>query len=269
MSNRLVEIMKLGQSIWYDNIRRAMLTSGDLAKKIEEDDLRGVTSNPTIFEKAITGSTDYDEQLRQLVQSGKSVGEIYEELVVKDIGDAADILKPVYDKTDGIDGYISLEVNPGLAYQTQETIDEAARLFERLGRKNVMIKIPAAQEGLPAIEECIYRGININVTMIFSIENYEQVAEAFIKGLERRPADRKPVDHIASVASFFVSRVDTAIDKDLEYKARHAGTAEEKARLEGMLGKAAVANAKLAYQKYKEIFHGPRFADLNSKGAQV
>ncbi|HYY93139.1 MAG TPA: bifunctional transaldolase/phosoglucose isomerase [Pyrinomonadaceae bacterium] len=268
MTNRLVEIMKLGQSIWYDNIRRAMLTSGDLKTKIEEDDLRGVTSNPTIFEKAITGSTDYDEQLRQLVQSGKSVGEIYEELVVKDIGDAADILKPVYDKTDGVDGYISLEVNPGLAYKTQETIDEATRLFERLGRKNVMIKIPAAQEGLPAIEECIYRGVNINVTMIFSIENYVQVAEAFIKGLERRAAEGKPVDHIASVASFFVSRVDTAIDKDLEYKARHAESPEEKARLEGLLGKAAVANAKLAYQKYKEIFHGPRFADLKAKGAQ-
>src|ERR687883_301962 len=269
MSNRLTEIMKLGQSIWYDNIRRAMLTSGDLAKKIEEDDLRGVTSNPTIFEKAITGSTDYDEQMRQLVQSGKDVMDIYEDLVIQDIGNAADILKPVYDKTDGIDGYISLEVNPGLAYQTQETIDEATRLFERLGRKNVMIKIPAAQEGLPAIEECIYRGININVTMIFSIENYEQVAEAFIRGLERRAAEGKTVDHIASVASFFVSRVDTAIDKDLEYKARHASTDEEKARLEGMLGKAAVANAKLAYQKYKEIFHGPRFADLKSKGAQV
>jgi transaldolase / glucose-6-phosphate isomerase len=269
MTNKLVEIMKLGQSIWYDNIRRAMLTSGDLAKKIEEDDLRGVTSNPTIFEKAITGSTDYDEQLRRLVQAGKGVGEIYEELVVKDIGDAADILRPVYDKTDGVDGYISLEVNPGLAYKTRETIDEATRLFNRLGRKNVMIKIPAAQEGLPAIEECIYRGVNINVTMIFSIENYEQVAEAFIKGLERRAAEGKPVDHIASVASFFVSRVDTAIDKDLEYKARHASTEEEKARLEGLLGKAAVANAKLAYQKYKEIFHGARFADLKSKGAQV
>lgn len=269
MSNNLIEIMKLGQSIWYDNIRRAMITTGDLKKKIEEDDLRGVTSNPTIFEKAITGSSDYDDQLRQLVQAGKSVAEIYEELVVKDIGDAADILKPVYDKTDGLDGYISLEVNPGLAYKTQETIDEATRLFERVGRKNIMIKIPAAQEGLPAIEECIYRGININITMIFSIENYEQVAEAFIKGLERRAAEGKIVDHIASVASFFVSRVDTAIDKDLEYKARHAESEEEKARLEGMLGKAAIANAKLAYQKFKEIFHGPRFADLKAKGAQV
>jgi transaldolase/glucose-6-phosphate isomerase len=261
--------MKTGQSIWYDNIRRAMLASGDLQKKIEEDDLRGVTSNPTIFEKAITGSNDYDEQLRALAQAGKSVSEIYEDLVVEDIGRAADILKPVYDKTDGVDGYISLEVNPGLAYKTQETIEEADRLFKRLGRKNVMIKIPAAQEGLPAIEESIYRGINVNVTMIFSIENYEQVAEAFIRGLERRAAEGKPVDHIASVASFFVSRVDTAIDTDLEYKARHAATPAERARLESFMGRAAIANAKLAYAKYKEIFHGERFSALKAKGAQV
>src|SRR6266581_2716967 len=269
MSNPLVEVMKLGQSIWYDNIRRAMLVSGDLQKKIDEDDLRGVTSNPTIFEKAITGSTDYDDQLRSLVSSGLSVKDIYEALVIDDIARAADILKPVYHKTDGIDGYISLEVSPRLAYETQGTIEEADRLFKRLGRRNVMIKIPAAQEGLPAIEEAIYRGINVNVTMIFSIENYGQVAEAFIKGLERRAAEGKPVDHIASVASFFVSRVDTAIDADLEYKARHAETAEEKARLEGLLGRAAVANAKLAYKKFKEIFHGQRFADLKTKGAQV
>ncbi|HZH91101.1 MAG TPA: bifunctional transaldolase/phosoglucose isomerase [Pyrinomonadaceae bacterium] len=269
MSNTLVEIMKTGQSIWYDNIRRAMLVSGDLQKKIEDDDLRGVTSNPTIFEKAITGSNDYDEQLRSLVEAGKSVSEIYEDLVVEDIGKAADILKPVYDKTDGVDGYISLEVNPGYAYKTRETIEEADRLFQRLGRKNVMIKIPAAQEGLPAIEEAIYRGINVNVTMIFSIENYEQVAEAFIRGLERRDAEGKPVDHIASVASFFVSRVDTAIDADLEYKARHAATPEERARLEGLMGRAAIANAKLAYVKYKEIFHGERFSALRAKGAQV
>jgi transaldolase/glucose-6-phosphate isomerase len=269
MTNRLTEIMQLGQSIWYDNIRRAMITTGDLKKKIEEDDLRGVTSNPTIFEKAITGSADYDEQLRRLVQAGKGVSEIYEDLVAEDIGNAADILLPVYERTDGLDGYISLEVNPGLAYKTQETIDEATRLFKRLGRKNVMIKIPAAQEGIPAIEESIYRGVNINVTMIFSIENYEQVAEAFIKGLERRAAEGKSVDHIASVASFFVSRVDTAVDADLEYKVRHASTPEEAERLKTLLGRAAVANAKLAYQKFKEIFHGPRFAELKAKGAQV
>ncbi|PYS50082.1 MAG: transaldolase [Acidobacteria bacterium] len=269
MSNHLVEVMKAGQSIWYDNIRRAMLETGDLAKKIEEDDLRGVTSNPTIFEKAITGSTDYDEQMRGLVQRGASVQEIYEALVLDDIGRAADILKSVYDKTDGVDGYISLEVNPKLAYDTKGTIDEAERLFRHLNRPNVMIKIPAAQEGLPAIEESIYRGVNINITMIFSIENYEQVAEAFIKGLERRDAEGKSVDHIASVASFFVSRVDTAIDSDLEYRVRHAKTPEERQMLEGLLGRAAIANAKLAYRKFKEIFYGERFAKLKQKGAQV
>lgn len=268
MSNSLIEVMKLGQSIWYDNIRRAMLVSGDLKMKIEQDDLRGVTSNPTIFEKAITGSTDYDEQMRSLINAGKSVKEIYEALVIDDIGRAADILKPVYDKTDGVDGYISLEVNPRLAYDTKGTIEEADRLFHTLGRKNVMIKIPAAQEGLPAIEEAIYRGINVNVTMIFSIENYEQVANAFIKGLERRAAEGKTVDHIASVASFFVSRVDTMIDADLEYRARHSAV-DEKAALENLCGKAAIANAKLAYLRFKEIFHGERFATLKTKGAQV
>jgi transaldolase/glucose-6-phosphate isomerase len=269
MSNHLLEVMKAGQSIWYDNIRRVMLDTGDLKKKVEEDDLRGVTSNPTIFEKAITGSTDYDEQMRFLVQRGASVSDIYEALVLDDIGRAADILRPVYDRTDGLDGYISLEVSPRLAYETQGTIEEAERLFRGLNRPNVMIKIPAAQEGLPAIEESIYRGININITMIFSIENYVQVAEAFIRGLERRDSEGKPVDHIASVASFFVSRVDTAVDTDLEFRARHAGTPEEKARLEGLAGRAAIANAKLAYQKFKEIFHGPRFSALKAKGAQV
>ncbi|MFN2597693.1 MAG: bifunctional transaldolase/phosoglucose isomerase [Pyrinomonadaceae bacterium] len=269
MTNTLVEIAKLGQSIWYDNIRRAMLTSGDLARKIAEDDLRGVTSNPTIFEKAITGSNDYDEQLRALVSAGKGVDEIFEELVVQDIAGAADTLRPVYDREGGRDGFISLEVNPRLAYETQQTIDEAERLFKRLGRPNVMIKIPAAQEGIPAIEESIYRGININITMIFSIENYVQVAESFIRGLERRAAEGKSVEGIASVASFFVSRVDSSVDAELEKKIAAAKSAEEKSSLESLLGKAAVANAKLAYQKYKEIFHGERFAAMRAKGAQV
>ena len=199
MSNTLVEIMKTGQSIWYDNIRRAMLASGDLQKKIEEDDLRGVTSNPTIFEKAITGSSDYDS-VALARKAEERLGFTSPVPRHRNAGHP----EPVYDKTDGIDGYISLEVNPGLAYKTQETIDEADRLFKRLGRKNVMIKIPAAQEGLPAIEESIYRGININVTMIFSIENYEQVAEAFIKAGAARRGSR--FYHIASSASFFVSR---------------------------------------------------------------
>jgi transaldolase/glucose-6-phosphate isomerase len=207
--------------------------------------------------------------LKELVSAGKGVTEIYEDLVTEDIGRAADILRPVYDRTDALDGYISLEVSPRLAYDTAGTIEEAERLFRRLGRPNVMIKIPASQEGLPAIEESIYRGININVTMIFSIENYEQVAEAFVRGLERRAAEGKSVERIASVASFFVSRVDTAIDSDLEQRARQSSSPEERARLEGLLGRAAVANAKLAYQKFEEIFHGEHFAELKAKGAQV
>lgn len=269
MSNRLVELMKTGQSIWFDNIKRSMLAEGELAHYVAEDDLRGVTSNPSIFEKAINGSEDYDEQMKGAIEKGLEIKEIYEELVIDDIRGAADVLRPVYDKTKKIDGYISLEVDPRLAYDTQGTIDEASRLFKTVDRPNVMIKIPAAQEGLPAIEESIYRGVNINVTMIFSIENYEQVADAFIKGLERRAAEGKPVDGIASVASFFVSRVDTAVDKQLdELAAKKDGTG--KSELLEMRGKAAVANARLAYQKFKEIFHGgERFAALRAKGAQV
>ncbi|MDQ3908733.1 MAG: transaldolase, partial [Acidobacteriota bacterium] len=207
--------------------------------------------------------------MRSLVEAGKGVSDIYEELVVKDIGDGADTLRPVYDRLGGRDGFISLEVDPRLAYDTRKTIDEAERLFKRLGRPNVMIKIPASQEGLPAIEESIYRGININITMIFSIENYVQVAESFIRGLERRAAEGKPVDGIASVASFFVSRVDTLVDSQLEQLARDAKSDEGRSEIESLSGKAAVANAKLAYQKYKEIFHGERFAAMRERGAQV
>jgi len=261
--------MKTGQSIWFDNIKRSMLTDGELARYVAEDDLRGVTSNPSIFEKAINGSRDYDEQMRPLIENGNEIKAIYEELVIDDIRNAADVLRPVYDRTAAIDGYISLEVDPRLAYDTAGTIAEASRLFETVARPNVMIKIPAAQEGLPAITESIYRGLNINVTMIFSIENYEQVADAFITGLEKRAAEGKPVDGIASVASFFVSRVDTAVDKQLETLAAGAD-GSKKDELLSLRGKAAVANAKLAYQKFKEIFHdGERFAKLRAKGAQV
>ncbi|HEY0405839.1 MAG TPA: transaldolase [Pyrinomonadaceae bacterium] len=269
MSNNLLEVMKLGQSIWFDNIRRAMISGGDLQKMVETDDLRGVTSNPTIFEKAIIGSTDYDQQFSALAESGRSTTEIYEALVLEDIGHAADILRPVYDRTNALDGYISLEVDPRLAYDTAGTITEAERLFKALNRPNVMIKIPASQEGLPAIEESIARGININITMIFSIDNYLQVAESFIKGLERRAAEGKAIERVASVASFFVSRVDTAIDADLDNRARATSTPAERERLEGLRGRAAIANAKLAYEQFREMFHGPRFASLRERGAQA
>ncbi|MGH9752327.1 MAG: bifunctional transaldolase/phosoglucose isomerase, partial [Blastocatellia bacterium] len=282
--NPLIEIGKLGQSIWYDNIRRALIDSGDLAQKIgalpagvtstlgqkvEGDDLRGVTSNPTIFEKAITGSTDYDEAMRRLVAEDKSVDEIYEALVIEDIQRAADLFKPVYARTNKLDGYVSLEVSPLLARDTEGTIADAKRLWATLDRPNVMIKIPATPEGLPAIRQCIAAGININVTMIFAIENYEEVAEAYISGLEQRAAAGQPIDHVASVASVFVSRIDTAVDSQLESRIRASEDENEKATLSSLLGKAAIANAKMQYQRFKAIFSSERFAKLKARGARV
>ena len=282
--NPLIEVEKLGQSIWYDNIRRALIDSGDLAQKIGAlpsgvtstlgqkvggDGLRGVTSNPTIFEKAITGSTDYDEAMRRLVAEGKSADEIYEALVIEDIQRAADLFKPVYARTDKLDGYVSLEVSPLLARDTEGTIAEAKRLWATLDRPNVMIKIPATPEGLSAIRECIAAGININVTMIFAIENYEEVAEAYVSGLEQRAAAGQPIDHVASVASVFVSRIDTAVDSQLEARIRRSDDENEKATLSALLGKAAIANAKMQYQRFKEIFSSERFAKLKAQGARV
>jgi transaldolase/glucose-6-phosphate isomerase len=282
--NPLIEVEKLGQSIWYDNIRRALIDSGDLAQKIgglptgvtstlgqkvEGDDLRGVTSNPTIFEKAITGSTDYDAAMRRLVAEGKSVNEIYEALVVEDIQRAADLFKPVYARTNKLDGYVSLEVSPLLARDTAGTIAEAKRLWATLDRPNVMIKIPATPEGIPAIRECIAAGININVTMIFAIENYEEVADAYISGLEQRAAAGHPIDHVASVASVFVSRIDTAVDNQLEFRIRRSEDESEKARLSNLLGKTAIANAKMQYNRFKEIFSSERFEKLKAQGARV
>ncbi len=267
--NPLVEVEKLGQSIWYDNIRRALIDNGDLAGKIANDDLRGITSNPTIFEKAITGSTDYNETLRSLVAQGKSVSEIYEALVIEDIQRTADLFKPVYEKTGKLDGYVSLEVSPLLAHDTEGTIAEAKRLWAALGRPNVMIKIPATPAGLPAIRAVIAAGINVNVTMIFARENYEQVAEAFLLGLEDRAAAGSSVDGIASVASVFVSRVDTLVDSQLEFRLRRSNEEKEKAALSALLGKVAVANAKLIYQSFKQIVGSTRFAALQAKGARA
>ncbi|MEW6730085.1 MAG: bifunctional transaldolase/phosoglucose isomerase [Acidobacteriota bacterium] len=284
MSNPLVELQKLGQSIWYDNIRKALIVTGDLQAKIGfdmrgitstlqakigGDDLRGVTSNPSIFEKAIMGSTDYNEPMQKMIAAGKEVNEIYETLVIEDIQQTADLLYPVYVRTDGVDGYVSLEVSPKLAHDTQGTIDEAKRLHAALNRRNVMIKVPATPAGLPAIEELIASGINVNVTLIFSIQSYTDVAEAYIRGLERRAKEGKSVDDVASVASFFVSRIDTAIDKMLKDRLRLTTDEAEKGELTGLLGKAAIANAKLAYQKFKEIFYGERFAALSQQNARV
>src|SRR6476659_6008303 len=205
MSNPLAELARTGQSVWFDQMERKLITTGKLQKMIDEDDLRGMTSNPTIFEKAIGGSEDYDGQLRQLASQNKSRDEIYDELVAEDIGKAADVFLPVYRKTNGGDGFVSIEVSPLLARDTQGTIKEAKRWFEKLGRRNVMIKIPATPEGIPAIEESIAAGININITLIFSNDVYAQVMEAYLRGLERRAQNNQPIGDIASVASFFVS----------------------------------------------------------------
>lgn len=268
-TNPLIELTRAGQSIWYDNIERKLITSGELKRLIDEDELRGVTSNPAIFEKAITGSDLYNDQLRELAERSKSASEIYEELAVRDIQSAADTLAVVYEKTGGIDGYVSLECSPLLANDTAGTIEEARRLWRWVDRRNVMIKIPGTPAGMPAVEQCIYEGININITLLFSLESYEQTVEAYLRGLERRLAENKPVSSIASVASFFVSRIDTAVDKRLGELISKSTNDEEKARLESLLGRVAIANAKMAYQRFREIFHGDRFAKLKAAGAQV
>ena len=265
MSNPLAELAKVGQSVWYDQMERKLITTGALKKMIEQDDLRGMTSNPTIFEKAIGGSEDYDVQLRQLAAQNRSRDEIYDELVLKDISDAAEIFRPVYDRTDRTDGFISIEVSPTLANNTQGTISEAKRLFERLKRPNVMVKIPATPEGIPAIEESLAGGININITLLFSNDVYAQVMEAYLRGLERRVEKGQPIDHIRSVASFFVSRIDTLADKQIEEKLKQSGDRE----LESLLGKIAIANAKMAYQQFKKVFSSDRFKKLQAKGAHV
>ncbi len=267
--NPLIELQKLGQSIWYDNIRRALLETGELERKIVEDDLRGVTSNPTIFEKAIAGSSDYNAALQRLVAAGHSVTAIYEALVIADIQRACDLFRPVYDRTGQGDGYVSLEVSPLLANDTAGTIAEAQRLWATLKRPNAMIKVPATPAGMPAIRALIAAGLNVNVTLIFSRESYAQVMNAYLSGLEDRAAAGQPVDHIASVASFFVSRVDTAIDAQLEYRIRRTEADDEKEKLTALLGKAAIANAKLAYQDFKQAFGGARFQALAAQGARV
>ena len=268
-ANPLIELTKLGQSIWNDNIERKLITSGELKRLIDEDGLSGVTSNPAIFEKAIAGSDLYADQLRELATQGKSPMEIYEALAIRDIQMTADVLKEVYDRTGGADGFVSLECSPLLANDTAGTIEEARRLWGLLDRSNVMIKIPGTQAGMPAIEQCTYEGININITLLFSLQAYEQTMEAYIRGLERRADEGKPITNIASVASFFVSRIDTAADKELERRIEKSSDEAEKAKLQSLLGRIAIANAKVAYQKYKKIFHGERFAALKQNGARV
>ncbi len=266
--NPLFELYEAGTSVWLDYIRRSLMTSGELKRLIEEDAVVGMTSNPTIFEKAIGGSSDYDEALRALIEAGIADEEIMLSLIVQDIQMAADVLKPIYDQTKHKDGYVSIEVLPRVADDTKGTIAMAHDLFDRVSRPNIFVKIPATDAGLPAIEQCIADGLNINITLMFSVKVYEDVARAFIRGLQRRLKQGQPVD-VASVASFFVSRVDTAVDKLLEQKISATKDPGERARLQQLMGKAAVANAKMAYQAFLRIFSGPEFADLHAAGASV
>ena len=263
MTNPVQEVNRLGQSIWYDNIRRGLIKSGELQQLIDLG-VSGVTSNPTIFEKAIAGSTDYDEALLEPAKEGKSPQQLFETLAIEDIRATADLLRPIYDQTGGVDGYASLEVSPQLANDTEGTVAEAKRLFGALDRPNVMVKVPATPEGIPAIRSLIGQGININVTLIFSLDVYNQVKEAYIGGLEQLARSGGDVRKVASVASFFVSRVDTAVDGPLEEGIR--GGRED---LKNLLGKAAIANARLAYQAFKGTFNDERFAALREKGAKV
>lgn len=258
-----------GQSVWLDYIRRSLLTSGELGRLIKEDGLRGVTSNPAIFEKAITGSTDYMEILRALAPQYQDAKTLYEQVAIRDIQDATDVLKPVYEQTQRRDGYVSFEVSPHLAHDTQGTLEEARRLWRAVGRDNLMIKVPATPEGIPAIEQLISEGTNVNVTLLFSQDVYERVANAYIAGLGKRAAQGGDVSHVASVASFFISRIDTAIDAMLTAKLKTATDASERALVRSLLGKVAIANAKLTYQRYQELFRGDAWLALAKKGAQT
>lgn len=254
---KLHDLAELGQAIWFDFIQRSLISSGEMQRLIG-DGVRGVTSNPTIFEKAIACSTDYDLALKTFARDGKSVDEIYEALVLHDISLTADLFLPLYADTHGLDGYVSIEVNPRLAYDTARTIDEALRLFTLLNKSNVMIKVPATDAGIPAVEALISHGVNVNVTLLFSVEQYVKAAEAYLSGLEKRLASGGDIGMVASVASFFVSRLDTAVDAELE-KAGHPG----------LQGKAAIANAKVAYDRFKSLFSGERWERLASHGARV
>ena len=264
--NPLRKLETLGQSIWLDYIRRDLIVSGELRRLIEEDGLRGMTSNPSIFEKAIAGSHDYDEDIRVMVLEGKSVKAIYEALSQRDVQSAADEFRPLYDKTEGIDGYVSLEVNPHLAHDTRGTMEEARRLWAALNRPNVFIKVPATAEGLPVIQQLISEGINVNVTLLFGIPRYRQVVEAYLAGVEARVIQAKPVKTVASVASFFVSRIDALVDPLLG-KCVAQGKDADLAKM--LHGQVAIASAKVAYQSYKEIFGSDRFRKLADKGART
>ena len=269
MTNPLRELKGLGQSIWLDDIDRGDLLSGLFERLIDEDGLSGATGNPTIFEHSITHDTTYDEQMQQLIRDEKSAQEIYEALAITDEQTVADLLRPVYERTGGQDGFVSIEVSPYLAHDTEKTLAEVRRFWHTIDRPNLMVKIPSTPAGLPAIRQALSEGININITLMFSLENYRQVAEAYLSALEERLAAGKDISRIASVASFFVSRVDVLVDKLLQDKIKATSASAEQQKLKALQGKAAIANARLAYQEFKRLFGTPRFEALRQHGARV
>ena len=255
--NNVKNIHDFGQSIWLDFFDRKIMQNGVLQNLIDEDGLSGITSNPSIFEKAISNSSDYDEDIRKLSGEQKANEEIFFELAISDIKRAADMLKPVYEKANGLDGFVSLEVSPHLANDTEGTIRQAMQLWKSVDRKNVMIKIPGTREGLAAIRRCTSNGANINITLLFGLDRYREVTEAYISGLEERVKNNQPIEHISSVASFFLSRIDVLIDPVLKEK-----------KLDKLVGEVAIASAKKAYEIYKEVFFNERFKSLEKKGAK-
>jgi transaldolase len=263
-ANPLLKLSTFGQSIWLDYIRRQMIDAGELKRLIDDDGLKGVTSNPAIFQKAIAGSTDYDEAIRSLAQAGASVEAIYQVLTVEDVQRAADLFRPLYERVEGQDGFVSLEVNPHLAHDTQGTVAEARRLWQALARPNVFIKVPATKEGLPAIRQLISEGVNVNVTLLFGLPRYREVAEAYIAGLEDRAAPGQPGP--GGVVASFLSRIDVLLDPQLEKLAAAGGQKAQTAR--DLIGQVAIASAKRAYTIYEEIFASARFQKLSGQGAR-
>ena len=266
-TNPLKGLLAHGQSPWMDYIRRDLLTGGGLKKYIDNDGLRGMTSNPAIFEKAITGSNLYNDILTSPEAKKLDANGIFEKIAIRDVQDACDIFKPVYAETKRRDGYVSLEVSPFLGFDTKASLAEAHRLWKAVDRPNVMIKIPGTPEGLPAIRQALEDGININITLLFAQSAYEQVAEAFLSALEARAAKGQDISHIASVASFFVSRIDTLVDSKLDEKLKSATDKTQKALFESLQGKVAIANARVTYKKYQELFGGPRWKALRADAA--
>ncbi|MBW4541313.1 MAG: transaldolase [Myxacorys chilensis ATA2-1-KO14] len=269
-TNHLLEIRDYGQSIWMDNLSRDLVESGELKKLIETRGLRGITSNPAIFEKAIAGNKIYDADIEAAIRAGKPLMEIYETLVFEDIRNACDIFLPIYEESEGLDGYISIEVPPTIAHDTQKTIEEARRYHKEVNRPNLMIKIPGTSAGLPAVEQVISEGISVNVTLLFSVQSYINSAWAYIRGLEKRVEKGEDISKIESVASFFLSRIDINIDGKIDdLLAKGVDQLTTEAKLKAIKGKVAIANAKIAYQEYKKIIADPRWLALKEKGANV